>query len=256
MIFETHAHVHDAAFDADRENVLQRARDAGIGRIVTVGCDLRDSRRACEVAQQYGLEWSIGIHPHEAKDAPLDVPAAFDRAIAAAPSPPLAVGEAGLDYYYRHSVPEAQQTVMRAQIRYARARKFPVIFHHRDAFEDFVRILTEEWDGEMRGVVHCFTGNAAEATELAAFGLWLGIGGIVTFKNARALQEAVGGAGLGRIVLETDCPYLAPVPQRGRRNEPAYIVHTLETVARLLGAPPADVARATHENAEQLFRRS
>jgi TatD DNase family protein len=257
VIFESHAHLHDAAFDADRAAVIQRAREAGIDRFVTVGCDLADSARALAVARDFGVDWSLGIHPHEAKGAPPDVATAFEAMLATAARPPVAIGETGLDYYYDHSPRPLQQDVMRTQVRFARERGFPVIFHQRDAFDDFVAILRDEWRVGTQGVVHCFTGDTGQARCFTSeFGLRLGIGGILTFKTAQAQRDAVADVGVEHIVLETDCPYLAPIPHRGKRNEPAFIVNTLETVARLLDLTPAEVAAKTKANAEALFRRS
>jgi TatD DNase family protein len=254
VIFETHAHVHDPKFDADREAVLARATDAGVSRIITVGCDLEDSARALRCAAEHGLDWSLGIHPHEAKDAPADVAAAYDAAIATAAKAPVAIGETGLDFYYDHSPRELQREVMRAQVRYARDRGLPLIFHQRDAFDDFVAMLRDEWHDGMRGVVHCFTGDTAQAqTFTREFGLLLGIGGVATFKTAAALRAAVAAVGLAHVVLETDCPYLAPVPYRGKRNEPAYIAQTAEVLAHLFDTTPAAVADATAATAHALF---
>ncbi len=254
MTFDSHAHVHDRSFDADREAILARAAAAGVGSILTVGCDLADSERARDVAATYGLRWSLGIHPHEAKDAPPDLAAAFAAAIAAAPSPPAAIGETGLDYHYDHSPREVQREVMRAQVVFARARRLPVIFHQREAFDDFTGLLAQTWDATMRGVVHCFTGDAEQALRLVnEFGVFLGIGGVVTFKTAGALREAVAAVGLERILLETDCPYLAPVPHRGKRNEPAFIAATAAAVAAVLDVSDRIVIERTTENANGLF---
>ena len=230
---DTHAHIHDARYDEDRPAMLERARAAGIERIVTIGCDLADSERAIRTAEEYGLLATVGIHPHEAKSAPADIAAAFDALRAAAKAPIVAIGETGLDYHYNHSPAEDQRRVMRAQIAYARAAGLPVVFHEREAYDDFVALLREEWDRTtMRGVVHCFTGATEQArTYVEEFGLLLGIGGVVTFKTAQPLRDAVRAVGLGPVVLETDCPYLAPVPYRGKRNEPAFMAESARTVA-------------------------
>ena len=253
-IFDTHAHIHDAKFDADRVVMLERAREAGVTRILTVGCDLQDSRRALETADAFGLQASIGIHPHEAKNAPAGIAEAFDALAAEAAPAPIAIGETGLDYYYSHSPPQAQRDVCLAQIRYARARDLPLIFHQRDAFDDFSAILRDEFQPGQRGVVHCFTGDAAQARRFVdEFGLVLGIGGVVTFKTAGALREAVREAGLDRIVLETDCPYLAPVPHRGKRNEPAFIAATAASLATLFEVTVPEVVSRTNAVAAALF---
>jgi TatD DNase family protein len=252
---DTHAHVHDRQFDEDRAAAIARARAAGVGSIVTIGCDLNDSERAIRVAETYALHATVGIHPHEAKDAPADIAAAFDRLRAGASAPIVAIGETGLDYHYNHSPAADQRRVMRAQIAYARAASLPVVFHQREAFDDFVAILRDDWDrATMRGVVHCFTGDAAQArTFVDEFGLLLGIGGVVTFKTAAGLREAVRAVGLGALVMETDAPYLAPGPYRGKRNEPAFVLESARTVAATLEVAFADVDAVTDANARRMF---
>jgi TatD DNase family protein len=254
-MIDTHAHVHDRGYDDDRDAVLARARDAGVERIVTVGCDLDDSRRALEVAEMHDLLATIGIHPHEASGAPEDIAAAFDALRAQAPGRVVGVGETGLDYYYDHSPHDAQARVLRAQLDYARERALPVVFHQRDAYDDFVAILRERWDvARQRGVIHCFTGDAAQAqTFVSEFAMRLGIGGVVTFKTAEPLRDAVRAVGLDALVLETDCPYLAPIPHRGKRNEPAYVADTAAVVARVLDRSIEDVVAVTTRNAHALF---
>jgi len=254
-LVDTHAHVHGERFDEDRAAMLARAHAAGVDRIVTVGCDLEDTRRALDVAAEFALYATVGIHPHEAKDAPDDVAAAFDALRAASPARVVAVGETGLDYYYNHSPADDQRRVLRAQIAYAGDRGLPVVFHQRDAFDDFVAVLREVWDrSAMRGVIHCFTGDTAQArTFVDEFGMLLGIGGVVTFKTAQPLRDAVGAVGLASLVMETDCPYLAPIPYRGQRNEPAFVVQSAQKVAAVLGTGVDDVIATTTANAERLF---
>jgi TatD DNase family protein len=252
-LVDTHAHVHDKAFDDDRDAVVQRMLDAGVRTAVTVGCDLADSARALETATRYGLYASAGIHPHEAKDAPDDIASAFapflqsDRV--------LAIGETGLDYYYDHSPREMQQRVLRAHIALAREREYPVIFHHRDAFEDFTAVLRDEWRAGMRGIIHCFTGDSEQAQiYVREFGMLLGIGGVITFKSAQQVRDAVKTVGIESLVLETDCPYLAPVPHRGRRNEPAFVSLTAKALAGVLDTQLEAVTSITTQNARSLFR--
>jgi TatD DNase family protein len=254
-MIDTHAHVHDERFDEDRATMLARAREAGIATIVTVGCDLADSERALQTAAEFGLAATIGIHPHEAKSAPADIAAAFDRLRAQAQAPVVAIGETGLDYHYNHSPADDQRRVLRAQVAYARNAALPVVFHQREAYDDFVALLRETWDrATMRGVVHCFTGDAMQArTFVEEFGLLLGIGGVVTFKTAEPLREAVRAVGLDALVLETDCPYLAPVPHRGARNEPAFMPESARVVAGVLDVPLEAVVAATDANAGRLF---
>lgn len=251
-MIDTHCHLQDKQFDADREAVVARARGAGVSAMLTVGEDLDDSARAIRIAERYGLAVAAGIHPHEAKNAPGDLAAGL-RAISSAPGV-VAIGETGLDYYYDHSPRDAQTRVLRAQLEVAREVRLPVIFHQRDAFDEFIAILRDEWAPQMRGVVHCFTGTPEQAlTCVKEFGLLLGIGGVVTFANAHALRDAVRAVGLRSIVLETDCPYLAPVPMRGKRNEPAFIAHTAAKVSELVDVPLEDVIAQTDDNARRLF---
>jgi TatD DNase family protein len=254
-MFDTHAHIHDPAFDDDREAMLDRAQDAGVSRIITIGTDVPDSARAQAAALRYGLDYAIGIHPHEAETAPEDIAAAFDGLVADAERPPRAIGEMGLDYYYDHSPRDVQRTVLVSQLDYVREHDLPAIFHQRDAFDDFVAVLREHGAG-LRGVVHCFTGNAEHAKILTSeFGLKLGIGGVATFKNAGALRDAIVAVGLDHVILETDCPYLAPIPYRGKRNEPAFVAATAETLAMLFTVPAAEIAARTTSNATDLFGR-
>jgi TatD DNase family protein len=251
-MIDTHCHIHDKQYDDDRDAAILRAREGGVTELVTVGCDLSDSERALEAARRYGLRSSVGIHPHEAKDAPDDIAAAFAPLLA--DERVVAIGEMGMDFYYNHSPRDDQERVLRAQLRIARERSLPSIFHQRDAHDDFVRVLREEYTAEMRGVVHCFTGDAAQAkTFVEEFSLLLGIGGVLTFKAAAGLRDAVRAVGIDAIVLETDCPYLAPIPMRGKRNEPAYVSYTLAKLAEVLEMDAGDVRARTTGNAKKLF---
>ncbi|HEY8297865.1 MAG TPA: TatD family hydrolase [Candidatus Baltobacteraceae bacterium] len=253
-LFDTHAHVHDKAFAEDRAEIVARARGAGVVQMIAVGCDLADSERALACAREFDLLASVGVHPHEAREAPKDLAAAFapffdDPRI-------VAVGEIGLDYYYDHSPREAQRAVLCAQLRIARERDLPVIFHHRDAYDDFVAVLREEFAAGMRGVIHCFTGDARQAqTYVGEFGLKLGIGGVLTFKTAQHVRDAVRAVGLDHAILETDCPYLAPIPHRGKRNEPAFIAATAAKLAEVLEIGVDTVIATTRATAESLFSR-
>ncbi|MBV8246788.1 MAG: TatD family hydrolase [Candidatus Eremiobacteraeota bacterium] len=251
-MIDTHAHVHDPAFDSDRSTAIDRARERGVETIVTVGCDLSDSGRARACAAEWGIYASAGIHPHEAKDAPADVGAALGPML----DDPhvVAVGETGLDYYYDRSPHDVQVRVLRDQIRLARERKLPLIFHHRDAFRDFATILEEEFADGMRGVVHCFTGDAEQArTYVERFKLKLGVGGVITFKHADTIRNAIAAVGIGACILETDCPYLAPVPHRGKRNEPSFVAETAAILAQVTGTTLGETDAITTENARVLF---
>ncbi|HEX3463583.1 MAG TPA: TatD family hydrolase [Candidatus Elarobacter sp.] len=254
-MIDTHAHVHDRAFDEDREAVLARARERGVATIVTVGCDVDDSGRACEIAERYGLAATIGIHPHEAKDAPSDIRSTFDALRARYGERIAAVGETGLDYHYDHSPRDVQRAVFAAQLAYARERGLPLVFHQREAHDDFVAGLRAGYDARaQRGIVHCFTGTPDEARVFTGeFGLVLGIGGVITFKTAQPLRDAVREVGLDAIVLETDCPYLAPVPHRGKRNEPAFVADTARAVAEVLGTDVETVIARADANARRVL---
>jgi TatD DNase family protein len=252
-LIDTHCHLQDKQFELDRAATVARALEGGVTGMLAVGCDLGDSARAIAVAERFGLRASVGIHPHEAKDAPVDAGAAV--AALAQHERVVAIGETGLDYYYDHSPRETQARILRAQLGVARESNLPLVFHQRDAYDDFVAILRQEYEAaSMRGVVHCFTGNTAQArTFVGEFGLLLGIGGVLTFANAHVLREAVRAVGLRALVLETDAPYLAPVPVRGRRNEPAFVVHTAAALARTLEADLGEVVAVTDRNALALF---
>jgi TatD DNase family protein len=253
-MIDTHAHVHDPKFDDDREAILDRARAAGVDAIVTVGCDVEDSRRACEIAESFGLFATLGVHPHEAKDAPTDLAALFDALRERHLARVLAVGETGLDYHYDHSPRDAQRRVLAAQLTYARERNLPLVFHQREAHEDFVAALRDGYARTQRGIVHCFTGTPEEAALFhGEFGLLLGIGGVLTFKTAETLREAVRAVGLDALVLETDCPYLAPIPHRGKRNEPAFIAETAGVLADVLETDVATVLARTDANARRVL---
>ena len=252
-MFDTHAHVHDPQFDGDRPDMLRRAQAAGVRTILTVGCDLSDSRRAIDIAHELGIYASVGVHPHEAKTAPEDLEPAFAELLDN--DSVLAIGETGLDYHYDHSPRDVQQAVFRKQLVIARERDMPVIFHQREAEADFVAILRDEWRSQMRGVIHCFSGDRAMAvTYTHEFGMKLGIGGVITFKSADAIREAVSAVGIEHLILETDCPYLAPVPHRGKRNEPAFVGLVADKLADLLGLERQDVIERTTATARALLR--
>ena len=251
-MIDTHCHVQDPKFAEDRDEVITRARAAGVTEMVTISENLEESPATIETARRYGIRAAVGIHPHEAAKAPADLQ---ERLQALLREPEVvAVGEIGLDYYYDNSPRDVQARVMRAQLAVAREAGMPVVFHQRDAFDDFTAILRDEWKPQMRGVVHCFTGNADQARAFVdEFGLYLGIGGVLTFPKAEELREAVRAVGIAPIVLETDCPYLAPVPVRGKRNEPAFVTHVAKALEGVLGASAEEIAAATDANAHALF---
>ena len=252
LIFDTHAHYDDAQFDADREALLSAMPENGVGLILDPGCDLESSRAAIALAEQYPhIYAAVGYHPENCApytDADLDIL----RRLAQHPKV-VAIGEIGLDYYWEQNPPkEFQQAVFRAQLALAQELSLPVIVHDRDAHADCLAIVKEF--PEVRGVFHCYSGSAEMARELVRRGWYVGFTGVVTFKNARRAVETVEALPLDRILIETDCPYMAPEPYRGRRNDPSYVPLVAARIAGIKGISPEEAGRITRENAARLFR--
>ncbi len=257
MFVDSHAHIDGEAFDADRAEVVERARAAGVYAILTVGTgDPRagELERAVEVAERYDCVYAAaGVHPHDAKlfdDAAAERLSKLLRSSARV----VAWGEIGLDFHYDHSPRDVQREVFRRQLRMARAADLPAIIHSREADDDTAEILEDEWLGARRaGVLHCFGGGAALAVRAMALGFYVSFAGNVTFKNAEPLRDVARTIPLERLLVETDCPFLAPVPLRGRRNEPAFVVETARRLAELRGTSVEEIGRATSENFARLF---
>ena len=254
MLIDSHAHLDDLRYDTDRDDVLQRAEAAGIEAIVTIGCDLATSQAAVALAQAHpNVFATIGVHPHEAKEIEAGWYDSF-RSLARQPKV-VAYGEIGLDYHYDHSPRDIQRERFREQIRLARELALPLIIHTREAQEDTVTILREEGAADVGGVFHCFSGDAWLAKDALDLGFYLSFSGVLTFKNATMLREIATTVPLDRLMVETDCPYLAPVPYRGKRNEPAYVQYVAETLAEIRGNGSVEsVARATVDNTKRIFR--
>jgi TatD DNase family protein len=252
MLIDTHAHLEMREFNDDREDVIKRAREAGVEYIVTIGTTIESSRDAVMLADKYDFIYAaIGIHPHEVKD--ILHPAYEIIRHFAQHKKVVAYGEIGLDYYYEHSPRTDQKRKFRDMLREARVLDLPVIIHDREAHEDTLRILSEEWSPDLGGVMHCYSGDLAMAKQLIEMGFSISIAGPVTFPKAEALRETVRQIPIEHLLIETDSPYLAPQPVRGKRNEPAYVRHTAEAVAEIKGLSFDDVARITSFNAMQLF---
>lgn len=259
MLIDTHAHLYLDAFREDLEEVIGRARAAGVERMLLPAIDAPSIRAALALCERFdGLYAMAALHPTETKSA---TRRDFEEVAALCEDPRIvAVGETGLDYYRDRSFDARQQTFLRRHIQLARRRNLPVVFHNREAFDDLIRIVEEAWPGEqppgegdrLRGVFHCFTGTPEEAARIARAGFAVGIGGVLTFKNAR-LDECVRRIPLDRIVLETDAPWLAPTPHRGKRNEPAYVRLVAERLALAKGVSIEEVAAATSRTAEKIF---
>ncbi len=233
-LFDTHAHLHFPEFDADREAMLARAREGGVRRMLTIGTDPETSRAAVALAARESDVWAtVGIHPHDAAEADA---AALDEIERLAAEPRVvAVGEIGLDYFRNLSPREDQHGVFRAMLGIARRTRTPVVVHCRDAHEDTLAILAEERVGDVRGIMHCFSGDVAVARRCLDLGLLISLAGPVTYPNARALPEVARFVPGDRLVIETDCPFLPPQGYRGKRNEPAYLSITAARVAELRG---------------------
>jgi len=251
MLIDSHAHLEMDDFDADRDQVIKRAVQEGVARIVTIGTDLASSRKAIEIARKYGFIYAtVGYHPHNADEAdPRDLEKLRDLA-----SEPKVVawGEIGLDFFRRHSPPEKQVKAFERQLDIASEQRFPVIIHDRDAHTDLLRILKSR-KRQYRGVIHCFSGNYDLAMALIDLGFCISFPGTVTYKNAVDTQAVATRIPLERLLVETDCPYLTPVPFRGKRNEPLHVKHTAEKIAQLRQLDFEDLAQATSANTIRLF---
>lgn len=259
FFIDTHAHLDDPRFEKDRTDVIARAKAAGIKTIISVVCwnKARGFGGLDAIKGHDFIYPAIGIHPHEAKDVKGEAPFNLIKDIvlkrAAGPGRIVAIGETGLDYHYEHSPKIFQKEVFAKQIALARELNLPLIIHSREADKDTIDMLKEEGAGDVGGVFHCFSGSHETAYQALKMGFYLSFTGVVTFPGAEALRDTIKGVPIEKTLIETDCPYLAPVPERGKRNEPAFVVETAKTIAGIKGLSPGDVARTTTLNAEELF---
>jgi TatD DNase family protein len=256
MLVDSHCHLDFPEFAPELDAVVARARQAGIGTMLTIGTRKSTFEKVRSIAERFDeIYCSFGIHPHEADK---ETAMTTEQLIAVAQHPKvIGFGETGLDYYYEHSPREQQQRSFRAHIAASRETGLPLIVHTRNADEDMTAILTEEAaKGPFPGLIHCFSSSAQLARTAVDLGLFISISGIVTFKAAGDLRETVKGVPLDRLLVETDAPYLAPVPNRGKRNEPAFVVHTAAQVAQLKTMSPDELARATSDNFFRLFKKA
>lgn len=253
-LFDSHCHLADERFGADTAAVIERAAAAGVTRMLSVGAigGIETDRRTVEIAERNaGVFAAIGVHPHDARDASperlseLRELARCDKVVA--------IGETGLDFHYQHSPPAAQEASLEAHLQLAREQELPVVIHCRSAERRLAEILRAAGMPERGGVIHCFTGDLEAARAFIDLGCHLSYSGIVTFKNAGVLRETVSFVPGDRLLVETDAPYLAPEPYRGRLNEPAYVASTVKVVAALRGVSPEDLAELTACNADRLF---
>ena len=252
MIFDTHAHLDDQAFDTDREALLADLPGSGIGLVMNPGCSLASSRAAVQLAGQYDYIYAaVGSHPDAAGEVD-DSTIAVCRKLALENPKVRAIGEIGLDYHYEDVPRDIQQQAFRLQLALAQELKLPVIVHEREAHEDGMKIIKEF--PKVTGVFHCYSGSLEMAKELIKLGWYIGFGGVLTFKNARRAVEVASQIPLERIVLETDCPYMSPEPYRGKRNDPGRLHLVAEKLAILRGITAAEVENVTLENGKHLYR--
>jgi TatD DNase family protein len=249
LLFDTHTHLYDQRFDDDRGEVLQTCSDQLKGW-VNVGSDLKSSKQSIQYARQFPSSFaSSGIHPHDAAShsyAELaDVVKLYQE------KEVVAAGEMGLDFYYDNSPRQIQREIFKAQLQAAKAAQLPCIIHVRDAFDDFFELVDEV--GYYRGVVHCFSGTPQLASQALDRGYYLGYGGIITFKTAQEIRDSLAITPLSRILIETDCPYLAPVPKRGKRNEPVFVQFVAEKIGEIKSETYENIVDLTYQNACDLF---
>ena len=254
-MIDSHAHLDDPRFDGDRDDVLKRAWDAGVRKILTIGNGRGPDDMGCGIPIAEAHDWvvtSVGVHPHDAAKVEERHYLLMEE-LATHPKV-VAIGETGLDYYYDNSPRDAQREVFRRQLRVAKKVGLPVVIHTRDADEDTERILTEE--APPAGVIHCFTSTPRLADVAVALGFYVSFSGIITFPKAQNLTEVARNLALDRLLVETDSPYLAPVPHRGKRNEPAFVTDTARYVAGLRGMPLDTLVAKSSENFNRLFART
>lgn len=252
ILIDSHCHLDMDAYSADLAEIIARASLAGVKKIITVGIDLQSSREAVAIANNHpDIFATVGIHPHHADECTDKVLAEISRL--AADTKVVAYGEIGIDTVKNYAPLPDQLHAFESQVRLASSLGLPVIIHNREAHEDIYRILSENGPLPAGGVIHCFTGDARAAEQFLELGYYISIPGVVTFNRTDELQEAVRRIPLHAMLVETDGPFLAPVPKRGKRNEPAYMLYTAQKIAELKGVSLAEVARITTENTVRLF---
>jgi len=251
MYFDSHAHYDDERFEEDRESLLESLKEKGVDFVVNAAADMSSCYTSLALAEKYSFIYSsIGVHPHDVKD--LTEADLAEMKQLAAHRKVVAIGEIGLDYYYDNSPREAQRTWFMKQLLLAKELDLPVIIHSRDASQETFDLIVES--GVKEGVIHCFSGSYELAKEYVKRGFYIGIGGSLTFKNARKTVEVVEGIELSKILIETDCPYLTPVPHRGKRNDSSYLKYVVQKIAEIKGISEDEVARISCQNAKLLFR--
>lgn len=252
MIFDTHAHYDDEAFDLDRDEMLTQLKEHGIEAVTNVGASMKSCKATLELTRKYPFVYgAVGVHPNETgelSEADMNwlLEAAMEEKI-------VAVGEIGLDYYWEEPDHETQKKWFVRQLALAEKVKLPIIIHSREAARDTLDIMKAEQAGKLGGVIHCFSYSKEMAREYLNMGFYLGIGGVVTFKNAKKLKEVVEYMPMEQMVLETDCPYLAPVPNRGRRNSSFNLPYVVREISQIKNLPAEQIIQITSENAKRLY---
>lgn len=256
MYFDTHAHYDDEKFDNDRYEVIQEVHQDGVDTIVNVGASVETSIASIDIANRYDYVYaSVGIHPSEILELNDDYIMTLEKLIQDNRSKVVAVGEIGLDYYYDDAPPrDMQRKFFVEQIDLARRMKLPVIIHDRDAHQDTLDVIQKEYVGDVGGIVHCFSGSKEMAEEVLKQGLYIAIGGVVTFRNAKKLVEVVKMIPEDRLLIETDLPYLAPEPFRGSRNTSSNLVYIVDKIATIRCDTPEHIAQVTSENAKKVYK--
>lgn len=251
-LIDSHAHLDGSQFDEDREELVEKLSEAGVEIVINPGANMESSRKIVELVEAYDIIYgAVGVHPHDTVDM---VDSDIDELRELAKRDKIvAIGEIGLDYYYDHSPREVQKQRFREQIVLAKELDLPIIVHERDAAQDVFDIISSEADGKLRGVIHCYSGSVEMAKEYIKLGFYISFAGPVTFKNAKKPKEVATEIPLEHLLVETDSPYMAPVPYRGKRNDPSYVRYIAETIAELKGISYEQIAEQTNRNAKQLF---
>lgn len=253
MIFDTHAHYNDEAFDEDRDELLKSLPENGVELVVNVGANLSSTEESIALAEQYGFIYAAaGVHPSDSGELTEDNFCLLESRTTH--KKVVTIGEIGLDYYWDEPDRQIQKEWFARQIQLAKKCGLPIVVHSRDAAKDTLDILKAEKANEAGGIIHCFSYGTEMAREFLNLGLYLGIGGVLTFKNAKKLKEVAAYAPLDRIVLETDCPYMAPVPNRGKRNSSLNLPYVAEELSRIKGVEREEIERITFENGKKLYQ--
>ncbi len=251
MLIDSHAHLDKEQFDLDREYIIEHLEKNGIELVINVGADMESSKKSVELAEKYhNIYAAVGVHPHSAKEVSQE--SLEELRLLSKNEKVLAIGEIGLDYHYDNSPRDIQRKWFREQIKLARELDLPIVVHSREADEDTLEILTEEAQG-LRGVMHCFSSDRKMMEAYLDLGFYISLAGPVTFKKTDELKEVAKLVPLKKLLIETDAPYLAPSPYRGKRNEPMYVKYTAELIAKLRGLTPEDLALQTNLNTREVF---